>query len=122
MKQSEVAYGRLHPHPDGTEPHVKRVSDMNKATNDNTMNKTDYIGLDVHKDTTAIAHTFSGSRSAAVYYGECGGSNLAAERVLRKLAKQFEVKLQDFKVCNVIAHLPLSGGLDLDFCLRFIIV
>ena len=63
------------------------------------MNKIYYIGLDVHKDTIAIAHTFSGSRSEATYYGECGGSNLALERALRKLAKQLGVKLQDFKVC-----------------------
>jgi len=63
------------------------------------MNKTYYIGLDVHKDTIAIAHTFSGSRKEAEYYGECGGSNLAIERVLRGLAKQFAVKLQQLKVC-----------------------
>ena len=52
------------------------------------MNKTYYIGLDVHKDTIAIAHTFSGSRKDATHHGECGGSNLAAERALGKLAKQ----------------------------------
>ncbi|WP_346189743.1 IS110 family transposase, partial [Rubritalea halochordaticola] len=63
------------------------------------MTTTYYIGLDVHKDTIAIAHTFSGSREDATYYGECGGSNLAVERALRKLAKQFGIKLQELKVC-----------------------
>jgi transposase len=83
------------------------------------MNKTYYIGLDVHKDTIAIAHTFSGSRSEAVYYGECTGSNLAAERVLRKLAKQFGVRLQDLKVCYeagptgfVLARRLIQLGVD----------
>ena len=63
------------------------------------MNKTYYIGLDVHKDTIAIAHTFEGSREDATYHGTSGGSNLAAERALRKLAKKLGVKLQELKVC-----------------------
>ena len=63
------------------------------------MKKIYYIGLDVHKDTIAIAHTFNGSRSEATYYGECGGSNLAIERALRKLAKQLEVRFRDLKIC-----------------------
>jgi len=58
-----------------------------------------YIGLDVHKDTVAIAHIKSTSRSEAIYYGTSGGSNAAVERALRKLAKQLGVKLQDLKVC-----------------------
>lgn len=83
------------------------------------MNKTYYIGLDVHKETTAIAHTFSGSRSDAVYHGECGGSNPAVERVLRKLAKQFGVRLRDLKVCYeagptgfVLARRLIQLGVD----------
>jgi hypothetical protein len=55
------------------------------------MNKKYYIGLDVHKETIAIAHTFEGSREEPEYYGECGGSILAAERALRKLAKKLDV-------------------------------
>lgn len=58
-----------------------------------------YIGLDVHKETVAIASIKSNSRSEAIYYGTCGGSNAAVERALRKLAKQLDVKLQDLKVC-----------------------
>ena len=34
-----------------------------------------YIGLDVHKDTVAIASIKSGSRSEAIYHSTCGGSN-----------------------------------------------
>ena len=63
------------------------------------MKRTYYIGLDVHKETIAIAYTFEGSRSEAIYHGTCGGSNLAIERALRALAKKLGVKLQDFKVC-----------------------
>lgn len=63
------------------------------------MNKKHYIGLDVHKESIAIAHIHSGSRGDATFHGTCGGSNLAAERALRKLAKQLGVKLQDLSVC-----------------------
>ena len=63
------------------------------------MNKNYYIGLDVHKYSIAIAHTLEGSRSDATYHGSCGGTNLAAERALRALAKKLKVKLQDLKVC-----------------------
>ena len=63
------------------------------------MNKTYYIGLDVHKETIAIAYATSHSRQEATFHGECGGSNLAAERALRKLAKQLGTALQDLKVC-----------------------
>ena len=58
-----------------------------------------YIGLDVHKDTVAIAYIKSNSRSEATYHGTCGGSNAAVERALRKLAKQLGVKLQDLNIC-----------------------
>lgn len=63
------------------------------------MKKTYYIGLDVHKESIAIAWTENGSRKTPTYWGECGGSNLAAERTLRKVAKKLGVKLQDLKVC-----------------------
>lgn len=58
-----------------------------------------YIGLDVHKNTVAIAYTHKGSRAAAIYHGTCGGSNLAVERALRKLAKKLGVPLKDLSVC-----------------------
>lgn len=63
------------------------------------MKKTYYIGLDVHKDSIAIAYALGGSRKSPTYHGECGGSNLAAERALRALAKKLGVKLRDLKVC-----------------------
>jgi len=63
------------------------------------MKKTYYIGLDVHKDTIAIAYTSEGSREEPTYYGECKGSIAAAERALRKVAKLLGQKLQDLKVC-----------------------
>ena len=54
------------------------------------MKKQYYIGLDVHKESIAIAYTFSGSRAEAKYHGTCGGS---------KLAKELGLKLQDLKIC-----------------------
>ena len=63
------------------------------------MNNTYYIGLDVHKDTIAIAYTPENSRQEPTYYGECGGSIGSAERALRKIAKLLGQKLQDLKVC-----------------------
>jgi len=63
------------------------------------MKKQYYIGLDVHKETIAIAYTHSGSRSEAIYYGTCGSSNLTVERKLRKLAKELGVKFQELHVC-----------------------
>lgn len=63
------------------------------------MKKIYYIGLDVHKESVAIAYIEATSRSGAILYGTCGGSNLAVERALRKLAKQLGVKLQELKVC-----------------------
>jgi transposase len=61
--------------------------------------KTYYIGLDVHKESVAIAYTWAGSRQAAVYHGSCGGSNLAVERALRTLAKKLDVPLKELRVC-----------------------
>ena len=63
------------------------------------MTNTYYIGLDVHKESIAIAHALGGSRKEAVYHGSCGGSNLTAERALRALAKKLEVGFKDLKVC-----------------------
>ena len=63
------------------------------------MKKQYYIGLDVHKETIAIAYTWFSTRDKPVYAGECGGSNLAAERALRKLAKKLGVSLKDLHVC-----------------------
>ena len=83
------------------------------------MNKTYYIGLDVHKDSIAIAYTPEASRDEATYYGECGGSILAAERTLRKIAKQLGQKLKDLKVCYeagptgfVLARRLIQLGVD----------
>ena len=83
------------------------------------MNKTYYIGLDVHKDSIAIAYTPEGSRKEPTYYGECGGSILAAERTLRKVAKQLGQKLKELKVCYeagptgfVLARRLIQLGVD----------
>ncbi|MEZ5433330.1 MAG: IS110 family transposase [Verrucomicrobiales bacterium] len=58
-----------------------------------------YIGLDVHKDSIAVAFTKAGERKEPTYFGECGGSVLAAERCLRRLAAKLGVPFRDLKVC-----------------------
>ena len=87
------------------------------------MKITYYIGLDVHKETVAIAFIKSNSRSEATYHGTCGGSNAAVERALRKLAKQLGVKIQDLKVCYeagptgfVLGRRLIQLGVDCVLC------
>lgn len=87
------------------------------------MNKTYYIGLDVHKETTAIAYTNSTSRGKPTYYRECGGSNRAVERTLKALAKELGVKFTDIKVCYeagptgfVLARRLIQLGVDCVIC------
>ena len=63
------------------------------------MNKTYYIGLDVHSEKTAIAHALEGSREEATYYGKCGGSVPNTEVTLRRLARKLGVEFKDLKVC-----------------------
>jgi hypothetical protein len=83
------------------------------------MTKTYYIGLDVHKETIAIAYAAGGAREDSVYHGPCGGSVLAAERALRKLAEKLGVEFSDLKVCYeagptgfVLARRLIRYGLD----------
>lgn len=63
------------------------------------MTLTYYVGLDVHKETIAIAYALGGSRKPPVYAVECGGSNLAAERALRRVAGKLGMAIKDLKVC-----------------------
>ena len=63
------------------------------------MKKQYYIGLDVHKNTIAIAYTNSQSREDAVFHCTCSGNVLTCERVLRKLAKELGIKFQELNVC-----------------------
>ena len=110
--------------PEGTEPHVERGNVINKQQNDNTMQKSVYyIGLDVHKESVAIAYSKLNSRSEAIYHGTCGGSNPAVEKALRKLAKQLKVKFQDLNICYeagptgfVLGRRLIQLGLDCVLC------
>jgi len=85
--------------------------------------KTYYIGLDVHKETTAIAYTYSYSRAKPTYYKECGGSNRAIELNLKRLAKELGVAFTDLKVCYeagptgfVLARRLIQLGVDCVIC------
>ena len=64
------------------------------------MNTTYYIGLDVHKESIAIAFSKEGDREDGTYHASCGGSNLCAERALRKLAKKLEVGFKELSPTN----------------------
>jgi len=63
------------------------------------MNKTYYLGLDVHSEKNAIAYALEGSREQATYYGSCGASVPNTEVTLRRLAKKLGVNFKDLKVC-----------------------
>lgn len=78
---------------------IQTAASDKHRTHDNTTKKTYYIGLDVHKDSIAIAYTASRCRKDAVYYGSCGGINLALERALRKLGKKLGVPFKELKIC-----------------------
>jgi transposase len=54
------------------------------------MKKTVYIGLDVHKNSVAIAFALAGTEEPT-YHGKCGSSNLAVERSLDRLCKKLGV-------------------------------
>jgi len=82
-----------------------------------------YIGLDVHKETVAIAYIKSNSRGDAIYKATCGGSNAAVERALRKLAKELGVKLQELSICYeagptgfVLGRRLIQLGLECTLC------
>lgn len=63
------------------------------------MTTTYYVGLDVHKESVAIAYALEHCRLDGTFHGSCGGSLLAIERALRKLARKLEVAFRDLKVC-----------------------
>jgi transposase len=63
------------------------------------MKKIIYVGLDVHKESISIAYTTSHSRRDALYFDQCGGSNLAAERALRRLSRMVGVPFKELQVC-----------------------
>ncbi len=70
-----------------------------QLNNTNTMKKNVYyVGLDVHKETVSIAWTKASSREKPVYYGQCGGSNLAVRNKLKKLSAELGVKIEEFKI------------------------
>jgi len=87
------------------------------------MNTKYYIGLDVHKDTIAIAYISSTSRLEAIYHGTSAGSSPACERALRKLAKKLNVSLQELSICYeagptgfVLARHLISLGVECILC------
>ena len=57
-----------------------------------------YIGLDVHKNSIAVAIA-SRDESESKSYGKWGGSNMAAESGLLKLRKKFGVDKDQIAIC-----------------------
>ena len=83
------------------------------------MKETYYIGLDVHKETIAIAYACASGRGEGIYHGQCGGSVPVAVNALRKLATKLGVEFKDLKVCYeagptgfVLARRLIRYGLD----------
>jgi len=56
-----------------------------------------YIGLDVHKNSIAVA-TAEAGRCKPRLYGTWGGSNLSAERGLNKLLKKFDLEKSEVSI------------------------
>lgn len=62
------------------------------------MTHTYYIGLDVHKETIAIAYALGGSREDPTYHGQCSGSVASAVKALQKLAEKINVEFSALKL------------------------
>ena len=67
-------------------------------TNSDTTAKL-YIGLDVHKEKTAIALAEPGVRGETRSYGEVATTQIALERTIRKIAKARDVALPEVHIC-----------------------
>ena len=61
------------------------------------MEKTLYLGFDVHKDSIVIAYAQSGGGDPKLY-GKCAGSNLAVERALNRICKKFAVEKGQIRI------------------------
>ena len=67
-------------------------------TNSDTAPKL-YIGLDVHKEKTSVALADPGPQGEVRYHGEVATSQVALERLLRRVANAHELLLSDISVC-----------------------
>jgi transposase len=81
------------------------------------MKKTYHIGLDVHKETVAIA--WAGPKGEPEFHGKCAASNLSVERTLRRLAKTLGTEYKELKVAYeagpsgfVLARRLVQTGLE----------
>jgi transposase len=68
-----------------------------KANSDTTTKL--YIGLDVHKEQTSVAVAMPGARGEVRSHGNVATSQIALERLLRRLAKAHGVALGELHVC-----------------------
>lgn len=67
-------------------------------TNSDTTPKL-YIGLDVHKEQTAVAIADAGAQGEIRSHGNITTSIPAIEKLLRRLAKAHKITLSDLHVC-----------------------
>jgi transposase len=58
-----------------------------------------YIGLDVHKEKTSVAIANPGSQAEVYHYGEVATSQVALDRLIRRIAKTRGVPLPQISVC-----------------------
>ena len=79
------------------------------------MNKQYYIGLDVHKNTIAIAYTHSGSRSEAIYWESYSNNNLTYERNYANSLKNSELHSRIYRYAmklDLLALFSVATSLD----------
>ena len=67
-------------------------------TNSDTTTKF-YIGLDVHKEQTAVAIAEPDITSEIRSYGNCATSQIALERLIRRIAKARQCSLSELHIC-----------------------